>query len=379
MVTGVTSGTTTITYVNSNGCAKTILVTINALATPNIIFSYAQSCINATTIPLPILTTNFVTGGVYSSTTLIVNPLTGAINLATATTGAHQITYTLAQNSANCIAAGVYNASIVISAGVTPVTAFTYNSTNCANSVNGLPTTPSGFYSGGVFSSTNGLSINASTGEINFTQSTPGNYTITYTVQPNLSNCNIGGNSNFSITISNPLNYTLDVACNGQSLELQVTPVANSFNANSANYSWTNASNIPIGTNASVFSVEDYLNQNPTLSLPLTFNVSVQMNGCTYSSNIIVANNPCKIIPRGISPNNDQVNDTFDLTGLGVTELAIYNRYGTKVYDFKGNYTTQWSGLSNEGNDLPDGTYFYSIQKGDGTNVTGWVYINRQY
>ena len=379
IVTGVAAGTSTITYTNSNGCQTNATVTINPLTIPNVNFSYAQVCINSATSPLPILTTNFVNGGVFSSSTLNVNASTGAVNLNTATTGSHQITYTLAQNTANCTAAGVYSASIVITAGLTPVTTFNYNSINCANATNQLPVTAFEFYTGGVYSSTNGLSINSNTGEINFVQSTPGNYTITYTVQPNQSNCNSGGSSSISISILNPLNYSIDVICQGQSLELQVVPTNNSFNVNDVNYSWTNSTNNPIGTNNAVFNVEDYLNQNPNLNLPQTFNVSVRLNGCFYSSNITVTNNSCKIIPRGISPNNDQVNDAFDLTGLGVTELSIYNRYGTKVYSFNGNYSNQWSGLSNDGNDLPDGTYFYSIQKGDNTNVTGWVYINRQY
>ncbi|MFZ4107110.1 gliding motility-associated C-terminal domain-containing protein, partial [Flavobacterium sp.] len=379
IVTGVASGTTTITYTNSNGCQTNATVTISPLAIPNVNFSYAQVCINSATSPLPILTTNFVNGGVFSSSTLNVNATTGAVNLNTATSGIHQITYTLAQNTANCTAAGVYTASIVITAGLTPVTTFNYNSINCANAINQIPVTAFEFYTGGVYSSTNGLSINSNTGEINFVQSTPGNYTVTYTVQPNPSNCNSGGSSSISISILNPLNYSIDVICQGQSLALQVIPTNNSFNVNDVNYSWTNSTNNPIGTNNAVFNIEDYLNQNPNLNLPQTFNISVRLNGCSYSSNITVTNNPCKIIPRGISPNNDQVNDAFDLTGLGVIELSIYNRYGTKVYSFNGNYSDQWSGLSNDGNDLPDGTYFYSIQKADNTNVTGWVYINRQY
>jgi gliding motility-associated-like protein len=269
------------------------------------------------------------------------------------------------------------SATVVLSAGFTPITGFSYSTTYCANSANELPTTVNGFYTGGLFSSTNGLSINATTGEINFASSTPGNYTITYTVQSNLTNCNIGGTSSFAISISNALDYVVQSVCQGQLLELHVTPTGSSFNVNDPNYSWTNSSNAPVGTNSSIFNVEDYINQNPSISFPLRFNVTVQLNGCSYTSNFTVNNNPCKLIPKGISPNNDQMNDTFDLSGIGVTELEIFNRYGTKVYSFSGNYTNQWGGLTNEGKDLPDGTYFYSIKKNDGTSATGWVYINK--
>jgi gliding motility-associated-like protein len=84
-------------------------------------------------------------------------------------------------------------------------------------------------------------------------------------------------------------------------------------------------------------------------------------------------------IPRGISPNGDGLNDSFDLSGAGVTSLTIFNRYGKKVYSHGSNYTNQWHGQDNNNNELPDGTYFYSISKSDGSSETGWVYVNREH
>ena len=81
-------------------------------------------------------------------------------------------------------------------------------------------------------------------------------------------------------------------------------------------------------------------------------------------------------IPKGISPNNDNKNDVFDLTGLGVKEITIVNRYGTEVFNYK-NYTNQFAGLSNKGEQLPDATYFYVIHKDNGQTISGWVYIIR--
>lgn len=82
-------------------------------------------------------------------------------------------------------------------------------------------------------------------------------------------------------------------------------------------------------------------------------------------------------IQRGISPNNDGLNDAFDLTGYNVKKLSIYNRYGKEIYS-KTNYTNQWEGQDNKGNALPTGTYFYSIDKNNDEQLTGWVYINRE-
>jgi gliding motility-associated-like protein len=62
---------------------------------------------------------------------------------------------------------------------------------------------------------------------------------------------------------------------------------------------------------------------------------------------------------------------------MNVQQLEIFNRYGTKVYS-KMDYTNEWIGQSNVGNDLPDGTYYYVIDfKNNQASKTGWIYINR--
>jgi gliding motility-associated-like protein len=80
-------------------------------------------------------------------------------------------------------------------------------------------------------------------------------------------------------------------------------------------------------------------------------------------------------IQKGISPNGDDYNDFFDLSNFEVSTLKIFNRYGMLVYD-KANYTNQWYGKSNDGEQLPDATYYYLIELNDGASKTGWVYIN---
>jgi gliding motility-associated-like protein len=65
---------------------------------------------------------------------------------------------------------------------------------------------------------------------------------------------------------------------------------------------------------------------------------------------------------NGFSPNDDDKNDTFVITGLGNypdNELIIYNRWGNQVYRKK-NYDNTWDGRW-EGKELPDGTYFYVL------------------
>ena len=97
--------------------------------------------------------------------------------------------------------------------------------------------------------------------------------------------------------------------------------------------------------------------------------------GCSADATITIHNTSC-IIPRGISPNGDGLNDSFDLSNLDVREIKIFNRYGLKVYEAK-NYKAEWHGQSDKGT-LPTATYYYVITLSAGKQVTGWVYLQRE-
>lgn len=82
-------------------------------------------------------------------------------------------------------------------------------------------------------------------------------------------------------------------------------------------------------------------------------------------------------IPQGISPNGDGKNDTFDLSDFDVQRIEIFNRLGTRVYS-KDNYTNEWFGQSDNGDELPVGTYFYTmIYQGGEKTKSSWVYLNK--
>lgn len=103
--------------------------------------------------------------------------------------------------------------------------------------------------------------------------------------------------------------------------------------------------------------------------------VAKSTNGiCVEENSFIVQYEDCPI-PKGFSPNGDGVNDKFDLSQHGVTNLKIFNRSGSEVYSYTGNYINQWEGKDKKGKQLPSGTYYYVIQA-FGKNRTGWVEIN---
>ena len=178
---------------------RTSSITVNAGSTPITNFSYSSPvCINGTN-PAPSLSPGFTTGGTFSSTAGVsINSSTGVINLGSSTPGTYTITYTIAASA--CQAAASSNALITLSNSITPVTTFTYSTPVCASAGNISPNTTAGFTTGGSFSSTTGLSINTSTGVINAGTSTPGTYTVTYSLSATA--CQLAASGNAVITIS---------------------------------------------------------------------------------------------------------------------------------------------------------------------------------
>jgi gliding motility-associated-like protein len=100
------------------------------------------------------------------------------------------------------------------------------------------------------------------------------------------------------------------------------------------------------------------------------------LNGCSQLFPVNVTSVYCSI-PKGISPNDDNFNDNFDLSNFEVSELQIFNRYGLEVYQ-KNNYTNEWNGKTDNGEELPSATYFYLVSFQSGAQTSGWVYLNRE-
>jgi len=109
-------------------------------------------------------------------------------------------------------------------------------------------------------------------------------------------------------------------------------------------------------------------------SAEITFNAS----GCVNTVTTFVLELENCIIPQGISPGvSPGQNDVFDLSSFDVVKLQIFNRNGTLVYS-KNNYTDEWFGQTNDGEELPVGTYFYTmVYEGGNKQRSAWVYINR--
>lgn len=82
-------------------------------------------------------------------------------------------------------------------------------------------------------------------------------------------------------------------------------------------------------------------------------------------------------VPNVFTPNGDGVNDEFRL-GNTCKEyaVAIYNRWGLKVFETKNISTDHWTGKDEAGVNVPDGVYFYTIV-GQEKSFTGTVSLFR--
>ena len=93
-----------------------------------------------------------------------------------------------------------------------------------------------------------------------------------------------------------------------------------------------------------------------------------------------VQNRPKLIVPNGISPNNDGLNDKLVVKNIDYyshINLTIFNRWGQSVYNHS-DYDNTWAGLNDTSEPLPDGTYFYVIVIEDSAEkLTGYVVIKR--
>ncbi|MCB0401569.1 MAG: gliding motility-associated C-terminal domain-containing protein [Flavobacteriales bacterium] len=97
------------------------------------------------------------------------------------------------------------------------------------------------------------------------------------------------------------------------------------------------------------------------------YTVSSTTNNCSASDQMMLIVEDCLVqeflIPNVFTPNHDDNNDRFTVTGSGIMDLngSIYNRWGEKIYDWVGPGGS-WDGHTHAGAEVPAGTYYYIIQ-----------------
>jgi gliding motility-associated-like protein len=317
------TATTIYTFTPTAGqCASatTLTITVNQTTSAPTFTAVAPICSGETLSALPTTSNNGITGS-----------WAPALN-NTATT-----IYTFTPATGQC--ASTASMTITVNQPATPT--FTAVAPICSGgNLDALPTTSNDGFTG------------------TWSPALDNTTTTAYTFTPTAGQC--ASTATLTIIVNAAPVFTISESCNGVSYTL----TAVQDNPANSQYAWFNPAGIQIGTASSV-----------VITAPGLYELVITQDGCSNSENVNVLYTKCDI-QKGISPNNDELNDYFDLEAYNVTQLKIFNRYGTNVYS-KANYQNQWYGQSDSGNELPDGTYYYVVDFADLKTETGWIYINR--
>ncbi len=110
------------------------------------------------------------------------------------------------------------------------------------------------------------------------------------------------------------------------------------------------------------------LNPVSTPTETTTYTLSATENGCTLYDDVTLFLPQELIIPTTFSPNNDGINDIFEIKGIENYPnciLLIYDRWGQEVFQKTGySYAKAWKGEVNE-TELVSSVYFYVLELRD--------------
>ncbi|WP_055447125.1 choice-of-anchor L domain-containing protein [Lacinutrix mariniflava] len=197
--------------------------------------------------------------------------------------------------------------------------------------------------------------------------------TIYYRIANGITSCSENGSFNLTFGTSPETSFDTAIVyevCPNASAPITVTAIGDNYTEADVTIAWYNEGVLVSGQTD--LSIDNVLTSG-TYTIEVMFNET----GCTASEDVFVEELETCVIPQGISPNGDGLNETFDLSSFDVQVLTIFNRNGVKVYE-KTNYLNEWYGQSLDGDELPTGTYYYVMNYQGNKTKAAWVYINRE-
>jgi gliding motility-associated-like protein len=321
------AGTYQIDYTSSNGiCSGTASasITINALPVATINYPGSPYCASGTAT----VTQVGQSGGTYSSTAgLVIDPLTGTINLAASTPSATPYTVKYVFGNGTC----TNSTTSLVTVKALPVSTIAYTaSPYCTNGTAIVTLTGTG---GGAFAATPaGLSLDGVTGDINLPASAEGSYTVTY----NVTSAACSYNTSATVVIKNPalvINTPAPV-CSPSTVDLTV-PAVTTGSAAGLTYSYylDNAGTVPLVNPATVGTGGNYFIRGfnagtgcSTNLQPVVVNILAKPSVTASSS----TNDICKGTPvtlTAVSPGN-----TIDWPGVGAGSVVTVSPLDSTIY-----------------------------------------------
>lgn len=344
--------TYTITYTTNGSCpaSNTTNITISSSNTAD--FSYAGPYCTTDADPTPTLIGGSISGtfSALQAGLVFVSTSTGEVDLSASTPGTYTVTNTIPAFG-GC-AATSFDATIVISPADDAT--FSYAQNNyCVSEPNPLATVTG--ISGGTFSSTVGITIDSSTGEIDLGTSTAGSYTITYTTPGPCVN-----SATFSVTISSSFDATITQAgpfcANDASVNLSAATTGGTWSGTGVNASGTfDPATAGAGNHDIIYTISGTCGDADTMTIIVTalptadggsdqvigcIPNSVSLNGVTQTSATYLWTTSDGNIVSGattVNPVVDQVGTytlTVTLNGCSSTDVVIVTNSTSPVAAF---------------------------------------------
>ena len=134
-------------------------------------------------------------------------------------------------------------------------------------------------------------------------------------------------------------------------------------------------------------SLSDTIIGNPKAApyITTTYKVKATNDFCSAEDEVLITIDRCLIelpfkIPQIYTPNADGSNDVWELIDIDYfpkNSITVFNRWGDIIFE-KTPYLNEWDGKNMAGDELPDGTYYYVIDLGNGHELyKGFVVITR--
>ncbi|HRO74873.1 MAG TPA: T9SS type A sorting domain-containing protein [Crocinitomicaceae bacterium] len=275
---------------------KTASITIDNPADATFSYGSVTTFCESATNETPTKTTN---GGTFSATPAglnFVSTSTGEIDFANSTAGTYTVQYAIVNGA--CTSSTTQTISVV-SNTADATFSFAQNA-YCLNDANPIAVLGTGA-TAGTFSSTTGLTVNPTTGEIDLANSIAGIYTITNTISPSGS-CP-GDVQTYSVTLNANPTVTLDAVAplcvTASAVTLNATPNTGTFSGNGLTGNNFDPADAGVGNHTITYSVtENGCTTAATISIAVS---NVETPDFTYANSAYCKNdlNPTVVLGTG--------------------------------------------------------------------------------
>jgi len=360
-LTGLSSGTYTLTITSGLGCVAIDSFVVNGIAHDDATYNYsAGSYCQTDSDPTPTITGNL--GGTFTSSLgLSINSTSGEIDLSLSTPAVYGILYTTLG-----VCPDTFTTFITIINCTSPLASFSASdSTICEDECilftdlsTNVPTNWTWYFTG---SSQPIVTGNALPTDICYPVA--GTYPVKLVVSNSFGSDSIEVTS-FITVLENPtITTSVDTfICESENVTISAT--------GGVTYNWSNG----LGTTSSIL-----VHPNETTTYVVT---GFDNNGCSSSGEVVVSirQESCLDIPTAFSPNGDGQNDLWNIAGKAAYPqmiVKVFNRWGSEVFTSNQGYLTPWNGTYN-GTDATPATYYYIIELGNGEEArSGTINIIR--